>query len=59
MEIKTYNRFSGYPGGLRQDAMKYVVGRKGYAEAFRMAVYGMLPKNKLRDRFMKNLFITE
>lgn len=59
MDEKTYKRYSGYPGGLREDSMKHVVSRKGYAEVFRTAVYGMLPKNKLRDRFIKNLIITE
>jgi ribosomal protein L13 len=28
-------------------------------EALRIAIKGMLPKNKLRDRMMKNLIITE
>lgn len=59
MEQKTYSRYSGYPGGLRQPKMKEVVAKKGYSELFREAVSGMLPKNKLRAIMMKNLIITE
>ncbi len=56
---KTYSRYSGYPGGLKQPTMKEVIGKKGYSEIFREAVAGMLPKNKLRPRMLKNLIITE
>lgn len=56
---KTYSRFSGYPGGLKQPTMRHVAEKKGYSELFREAVSGMLPKNKLRARMMKNLTVTE
>jgi large subunit ribosomal protein L13 len=56
---KTYARYSGYPGGLKVPTMKRVIAKKGYSEIFRMAVKGMLPKNKLAPRMMKNLKITE
>ncbi len=56
---KTYSRYSGYPGGLKKPTMKQVVGKKGYRELFREAISGMLPKNKLRAKMMKNLLITE
>lgn len=56
---KTYKNYSGYPGGLKEKSMKKVVGDKGMKEALRIAIRGMLPKNKLRDRMMKNLVITE
>ena len=56
---KTYSRYSGYPGGLKQPTMNEVIVKKGYSEIFRIAVYGMLPKNKLRARMLKNLIITE
>lgn len=59
MDQKTYSRYSGYPGGLKQPTMKQVVAKKGYSEIFKEAVYGMLPKNKLRSRMMNNLIITE
>ncbi len=56
---KTYSRYSGYPGGLKQPTMEQVIENKGYSELFREAVLGMLPKNKLRDKMMSNLKITE
>ena len=56
---KTYSRYSGYPGGLKQPTMEKVIAKKGYSELFREAVSGMLPKNKLRQKMMNNLTITE
>lgn len=56
---KTYSRYSGYPGGLRQPTMTQVIAKKGYSEIFKEAVSGMLPKNKLRSKMMNNLVITE
>lgn len=57
MSTKTYSRYSGYPGGLRQPTMEQVIAKKGHSELFREAVLGMLPKNKLRSKMMKNLII--
>ncbi len=59
MTQKTYSRYSGYPGGLKQPTMEQVIAKKGYSEIFREAVSGMLPKNKLRAKMMKNLIVTE
>ncbi len=58
---KTYSRYSGYPGGLKQPTMQQVIDKKGkgYSELFKEAVKGMLPKNKLRQKMMNNLTITE
>jgi len=56
---KTYSRYSGYPGGLRQPTMTQVIGKHGYKELFKEAVSGMLPKNKLRQKMMNNLIISE
>ncbi|MFZ2523409.1 MAG: 50S ribosomal protein L13 [Minisyncoccia bacterium] len=58
-ETKKYSRYSGYPGGLRQPTMEQVVAKKGFREIIKEAVSGMLPKNKLRTRMLKNLIITE
>src|SRR5690349_1591826 len=33
-EQKTYSRYSGYPGGLKQPTMTMVIGKKGYSELF-------------------------
>ena len=54
-----HKRYSGYPGGLSIKSVEQVIAQKGYAELFKLAVYGMLPNNKLRSRMMKNLTITE
>lgn len=59
MDTKIYKNYSGYPGGLRERTMKKVVSDKGMKEVLRIATKGMLPKNKLRDRMMKNLIIME
>ena len=56
---KTYSRYSGYPGGLKQPTMEQVIAKKGYSELFKEAVSGMLPKNKLRQKMMNNLVIKE
>lgn len=56
---KKYSRYSGYPGGLKQPTMEQVIAKKGYSELFKEAVLGMLPKNKLRQKMMNNLVITE
>ena len=56
---KTYTRYSGYPGGLKFPTMAKVISKHGYEEIFRIAVKGMLPKNKLAPLMMKNLTITE
>ncbi len=58
MDSKVYKNYSGYPGGLKERTMKKVVSDKGMKESLRIAIKGMLPKNKLRDRMMKNLTIT-
>lgn len=59
MDNKIYKNYSGYPGGLKERTMKKVVTDKGMREVLRIATKGMLPKNKLRDRMMKNLIIVE
>jgi large subunit ribosomal protein L13 len=56
---KTYARYSGYPGGLRKPTMTEVIEKKGHSEIFKEAVWGMLPKNKLRSKMIQNLTITE
>jgi large subunit ribosomal protein L13 len=56
---KTYNSFSGYPGGLKQSTMAHVTEAKGFAEVVSLAIKGMLPQNKLKSDMMKHLTITE
>ena len=55
----THQRYSGYPGGRRVETGKAVAQKKGMSELVRHAVWGMLPKNKLRSRMFKNLIVTE
>jgi len=54
-----YTRYSGYPGGLTRESREHTIKRKGYANIFEKAVYGMLPNNKLRAVMMNNLIINE
>lgn len=55
---KIYERYSGYPSGLKRETLARLATRRGMGEVVRRAVYGMLPKNKLRARVIKNLVIT-
>jgi len=59
LEQGIHKRYSGYPGGLTQTVWKDVAAKKGYGELFRVAVAGMLPKNKLKARMLKHLVIEE
>jgi len=54
-----HKRYSGYPGGLTVRTGKQVAALKGNRELIKKAIYGMLPKNKLRAKIIKNLTITE
>lgn len=59
MKESVHKSYSGYPGGLKEMPLQYVVEKKGFAELLSHAVRGMLPKNKLQDIRMKNLTIEE
>ena len=59
MKESVHKSYSGYPGGLKEMSLLYVVDKKGYSEIIRHAVKGMLPKNKLQDLRLKNLEVTE
>lgn len=54
-----HERYSGYPGGFKEESKEHIIEKKGYTELFKLAVYGMIPANKLRPLAMKNLTITE
>lgn len=58
-EKKVYIRHTGYPGGQRSETLQKVLDKKGYEEVIRRAVYGMLPKNKLRPLMLKNLKVVD
>lgn len=59
LKTRTHARYSGYPGGLTKAPLERVAAKKGYSELIRHAVNGMLPKNRLRTKFMLNLEVTE
>lgn len=59
MKESVHKSFSGYPSGLKEMPLSYVVEKKGYSELIKHAVKGMLPKNKLQDIRMKNLVVEE
>ncbi|MCH8741462.1 50S ribosomal protein L13 [Patescibacteria group bacterium] len=54
MEKKIYYHHSGYLGGLKAIPMKKIFDKEP-GDLLRMAVYGMLPKNKLRAKIIKKL----
>lgn len=51
---KIYNRFSGYPGGITAISFKDQ-RKKDSRKLIWQAVYGMLPKNSLRDKMLTRL----
>lgn len=59
MKESVHKSFSGYPGGLKEMPLSFVVSKKGFSELITHAVRGMLPKNKLQDVRMKNLIVKE
>lgn len=59
LETKEYDSYTGHPGGLKFEKLKRVVEKKGYGEAFRLAIVGMLPANRIAKEMMKNLTVTE
>ncbi|MDM8518386.1 50S ribosomal protein L13, partial [Desulfobacterales bacterium HSG16] len=56
MKNKMYHRHSGYIGGLKSVSAEKMLERKP-EELIRLAVKGMLPKNKLGSRLIKKLKI--
>lgn len=56
LEDKMYYRHSGYPGGLKEAALRDVLERTP-ERAIYEAVRGMLPVNKLRDQRLARLKI--
>jgi large subunit ribosomal protein L13 len=55
-ERKTYYRHTGYPGGLKATLFSEMIQSKP-EEVIRLAVKGMLPKNKLGRAVIKKLKI--
>ncbi|MEK7541803.1 MAG: 50S ribosomal protein L13 [Patescibacteria group bacterium] len=55
---KIYRRHTGYPGGLKEETLERLRARDSRL-VLRHAVLGMLPKNRLRARMMKDLILTK
>ena len=53
---KVYVRYTGYPGGQRFTTPKEILAKKP-TELVRMAVKGMLPKSRLGDKLLGNLYL--
>lgn len=51
---KIYYRYTGYHGGIRENTLAQL-WEKSPKEVLRKMVYNMLPKNKTRDKIIKNL----
>ena len=56
LDQKRYYRHSGYPGGLRSRTLREQLDRRP-EEVLRMAVRGMLPKNRLARKQLLKLKI--
>lgn len=56
IDEKKYYHHTGYLGHLKTVSLKELM-EKNPAEVIERAVYGMLPANKLRKEWMKNLVV--
>lgn len=56
LEMKTYERYSGYPGGRKVKPLSEML-EKHPEEVIRLAVRRMLPKNRLGKAMLKKLKI--
>ena len=56
MTDRVYVRHTGYPGGQRFTTPKEILAKKP-TELVRMAVKGMLPKDRLGHKLINNLFL--
>ena len=60
MTEKIYYSYSGYPGGQKQATPASILAKPNGAEKLiRKVVKGMLPKTKLGDKILHNLYIYE
>lgn len=53
---KEYYRFSGYPGGIKKRTLEEQM-KIDSTKVIHDAVYGMLPKNKLRSKMTSRLLV--
>jgi large subunit ribosomal protein L13 len=58
MTDRTYLSYTGYPGGQRATNPATILAKpNGADKLLRRVVKGMLPKNKLADQLLGNLYI--
>lgn len=55
-DTKLYWRYTGFPGGMRLTPLKNVIDKDSRI-VVRHAVSGMLAKNRLRSKLLKNLLL--
>jgi large subunit ribosomal protein L13 len=53
---RIYLRYTGYPSGQRKSTPA-ILKAKGEDQLFRKVVKGMLPKNRLGDKLLSNLYV--
>ncbi|MCQ2162569.1 MAG: 50S ribosomal protein L13, partial [Bacteroidales bacterium] len=56
MDNRVYVRYTGYPGGQRFTTPKEILAKRP-AELVRRSVKGMLPKTRLGDKLINNLYV--
>ncbi|MBL4644775.1 MAG: uL13 family ribosomal protein [Candidatus Pacebacteria bacterium] len=56
-DTKIYDHYSGFHGGRKEYSLQELIAKKGVGEALKVAVFNMLPNNRLRKARMKNLVI--
>ncbi len=59
MKETLHETYSGQPGGFKTKTNEKIIDKKGWKGLYELAVFGMLPANKLRPLMMKRLTITE
>ncbi len=60
MNERVYLSYTGYPGGQKEATPASILAKpNGADKLLRKVVKGMLPKNKLADKLMNNLYIYE
>ncbi len=59
MKDTLHETYSGQPGGFKTKTNEKILDTKGWKGLYELAVYGMLPSNKLRPLMMKRLTIKD
>ncbi len=56
LDNKIYYRYSGYPGGIKAETARFLLKNKP-EKLIRLAIKGMLPKNRLGRKLLKHVKI--